>query len=404
MQYMEKELAQLSSSCSNLNEEAPNTAAYGTNHGGHFIDRLQGVGFLSIIEYARGKPKISTSRNFTVDLAYESNKATATSKGVRFGEILRSSLCKESPLRAWCDETRTYEAVVQRKIATNLPSLLSLSCCCAGRGSKAGNQSRGLRYWQHEDSQNWLPEFIKISIEMDRSITVKELAVQEDGTEEWMTFEQNIPLSDSLLGEEVPQQRIEKSYQLDAVVSFIRTNSGDPASKATCEGHHVVHVRAPVDFEGKLLAKQLRQIDKCEKDTSNNGDESLDAAAMDNITLVSDIPLEERRNQVQEQIRKLQEKDDSNSDQWLLLNGFVVTKIDNSDDIRSFNAKFKEPSIVLFREITSDGERNNEVAAKNNADPSMAEALPREKTVPVSVMKTTSISNGCGPQLANSGK
>ena len=38
----------------------------------------------------------------------------------------------------------------------------------------------GLRFWQQEDSRNWLPEFIEIQIEIDKSIMVKELVVSDD--------------------------------------------------------------------------------------------------------------------------------------------------------------------------------------------------------------------------------
>ena len=163
---MERELGQLGSRTSTEQQAQPVNNA----NQGHLIDRMQGIGFLSIIEYARGKPKISTSRAFTVDMAYDQKLSSKTSSPVvRFGEILRFSLCKEAPLRAWCEETRSYEAVVQRKIATSLPSLLSLSCCCAGRKA----DTHGLQFWQQEDSRNWLPEFIEIQIEKDERTRCK---------------------------------------------------------------------------------------------------------------------------------------------------------------------------------------------------------------------------------------
>ena len=157
---MERELGQLGSGTST--EQQAQTVNNANQ--GHLIDRMQGIGFLSM-----GKPKISTSRAFTVDMAYDQKLSSKTSSVVRFGEILRFSLCKEAPLRAWCEETRSYEAVVQRKIATSLPSLLSLSCCCAGRKA----DTHGLQFWQQEDSRNWLPEFIEIQIEKDERTRCK---------------------------------------------------------------------------------------------------------------------------------------------------------------------------------------------------------------------------------------
>ena len=121
MQYIEREVGQL------LSLPLPSEVT----SQGQFIDKLQGINSISVIEYVNGKPKISTSRSLTVDMSYDGRQG---GKALRFGEILRFSLCKASPLRAWCDETRSYEAVLNHKIAISLPSLLSLSCCCAKSG------------------------------------------------------------------------------------------------------------------------------------------------------------------------------------------------------------------------------------------------------------------------------
>ena len=361
----------------------------------HLIDRLQGVNFLSVIEYSQGKPKISTSRGLMIDLSYNPK---LSGSNVRFGEILRYSLCKEAPLRAWCEETRSYEAVVQRKIATSLPSMLSLSCCCAGRRV----DTAGLQFWQREDATNWLPERIEIQIETDRSISVKELVTNDDGKEEWMTSEEKLPLSGSFFEghKEVWPQilPIKKSYRLDAVISFIRTRNPDPTSDSTsssiAEGHHVVHVRAPTDLKRKLLTKQLQQIEMC---ISGEDDSS---PSEQHTTLVSDIQLPERRYVVKKELAKL-DGEDTGTD-WLLLNGFVVTP-STADDVRSFNAKFKEPSIVLYREVSGSDSGKEAV----NIDPSKdlsAAAFRAPKIVSPSIMGTESISsNGAGPMLSISG-
>jgi hypothetical protein len=330
MQYIEREIGQL------LSETSGQNSSENANQG-HLIYRLQGIRFLSVIEYAMGKPKVSTSRDLTVDLAYDQKlfqskvEKSHPKTIIRFGEVLRFSLCKEAPLRAWCEEARLYEAVVQRKIATNLPSLLSLSCSCAGRKTELG-----LQFWQQQGSQNWLPEYIEIQIETDNSITVKELAVNEDGEEEWMTFERKLALPESIfdaLEQEIPQDLpIKKSYRLDAVISFIRTNSSASNDASQLEGHHVVHVRTPTDFEVESLHRQLHRIEKSLDD--------LNAAPNKDMTLMTDISLEEQRKHIEDQIEILKEKGES--DQWVLLNGFVVTRV-NTDDVRSFNAEFKEP-------------------------------------------------------------
>ncbi len=275
-----------------------------------------------------------------MDLAYDQKMYQRVEKAlpkaiIRFGEVLRFSLCKKAPLRAWCDETRSYEAVIQRKIATNLPPLLSLSCCCAG-----GKAELGLQIWQQQDCQNWLPEYIEVHIESDKSVTVKELAINEDGEEEWMIFEGKLTLPKSVFdasGMKTSQDCvIKKSYRLDAVISFIRTNScaasGATNDVSQLEGHHVVHVRTSSDFETEMLNRQLYRIEELLDD--------LNAAPSAQITRMSGTSFEELRRHLEDQREMLKEK--GGKDQWLLLNGFVVTRVD-ADDVRSFNAKFKEP-------------------------------------------------------------
>ena len=149
VQYIEKELGKMT----DLHNSMPLKPPESINQG-DMIDQLQGIKFLSVIEYHKGhgKPKISSSRALTVDLTYGYD--VRQSRSTKFSHILRFSLCKEAPMRAWSEEERSYKKVVQRKIATSLPSLLSLSCCCAGRRVDAEG---GLQFWQQEDSRNWLP-------------------------------------------------------------------------------------------------------------------------------------------------------------------------------------------------------------------------------------------------------
>lgn len=60
---------------------------------GQVIDKLQGIGFLTVIEFAKGAPKISLSRSLTIDLAYDQRLIKRNSSSfVRFGEIFTSLL------------------------------------------------------------------------------------------------------------------------------------------------------------------------------------------------------------------------------------------------------------------------------------------------------------------------
>ena len=361
MQYIDKELTQLLAASS----DAPISE-------GKLVDRLQGLSFVSIVDFTSGNgaPKLSTSRNTIVDLEYNPRLHARESDIVRFGEILRYSLCKEAPLRAWCEETREYEQVLQRKFATSLPQVLSLSCCCAGTGA---GKSFGMEIWQ-QDVPNWLPLRVEVCIAADKSITVKELAAAgPESGEEWLTFESGLTLSEQLARaweSEISPGHSEPaaiSYRLDAVVSFVRCRSGES------EGHHVVHIRKPSkNIELDALRRQLKRVDECLKEESNPS------------TLVSGVPLQERLEILRDTIKKTGSDGDANGDdEWLLLNGFVVTRV-TSEDARSFCASFKEPVIVVY----------SSVEQTDALQPLSPPASPRVSEL---AMDTLSISNGKGP-------
>jgi hypothetical protein len=352
-QFLDKELVQL---------EKPNV-----------IDELQGIDFVSIIEYSSSstKPKISTNRSMTLDLSYDEKWKGASA--ARFSDVLRFSLCKETPLRAYSEENRAYEPVIQRKIATRLPAVLALSCCCAG------SKDSGLQFWQNKDVQNWLPERIEVQIEADNSITVKELVEDLDGNEEWITSSRKLSLPPYLV-EQFPADSsqslpVRKSYSLDAVLSFVRGSSAN-------SGHHVVHIRAPQGVTKQTLLRQLRKIEECIT-------EEIDTQQQ--MTLVADITsaLKTRKDEVLNKLCDVEEriKNGHNEDSdWLLLNGLRVTKT-LVDDARSFGGNFKEPCIVIFREIDEDD----------------SEGVNNESLVSLSAMDTVSLSNGCGPLIDSSG-
>jgi len=370
MHYMDKEIEQSSDANSDP-----------TSHSS-LIDPIQGINFVSVIEYSTGKPKVSSSRALTVDLCYDHklyNKAE-TSLNVRFGDILRFSLCKEVPLRAWCDESSSYESVIQRKIATSLPKLLSLSCCCAG---KLGYKN-GLQFWKQRDKRNWLPEYIEVEIALDRSVVVRELVSRDDENEEWVEFKQSHPLSSSIFdnvddGFKYPTT---KKYQLDAVCSFIRNNGSE-----SIEGHHVIHVRAPKNLECQALRRQIINLEKfiagreIESRATEGGGKDCH---MTIASRVSSSTLQQRKLKLQQQLETAlrgHSEDAKERCEWLLFNGFVVTKTTH-DDVRSFTANFKEPSLVLFREID---DVNTIKCPTDVRDQAYVE-------IPTSVMNTTSIS------------
>jgi hypothetical protein len=225
----------------------------------------------------------------------------------------------------------------------------------------------------------------EIQIEQDRSISVIELAADQDGNEEWITSNRKLhsSLPSSLCralssSEKLP---IKKSYQLQAVISFVRGKT------RTHDDYHVVHVKAPQEIEKRTLKRQLSKLDECISTKEEKSGET------EQLNLVGDVSLSVmklRRELVLKKLSSIEEntKDGKTStDDWLLINGLKVTKT-SADDARSFCGTLKEPSIVIFREIDK----------KAKVD----ESLEANVEVPVDVMDTVSLSNGCGPLCGSS--
>ena len=86
----------------------------------NFIDSLKGIDSVSMNHFINnpGSLSITCTRSYTLELSYDyflgKNNAP---KLPAFGDLLQYSLCKDARLRAWCDDTKSYETVVQRKVS-----------------------------------------------------------------------------------------------------------------------------------------------------------------------------------------------------------------------------------------------------------------------------------------------
>lgn len=174
---------------------------------------------------------------------------------------------------------------------------------------------------------------------------------------------------------------VKKSYELQAVISFVRGKT------RTHDDYHVVHVKAPRSLAKQTLLRQLQKIDecilekeRCDKEQQMSVVAGITLEAMNQITLVTDIALESLTARKEQVLKKLASLEDQSEEDWLLINGLKVTRT-TSDDARSFCGSLKEPSIIIFREV----ENQNEVE------------VVKESLVPVDVMDTVSYSNGSGP-------
>lgn len=363
------------------------------------LDSLGGMDFVSINEFISGSspPSESTTRHLTVELAYDYFFGPDFNSETKpcFGDVLQRNLSKETRLRAWNGASKSYETIVQRKIATSLPSILSLSANCAGR-----KEDEGLALWRGEESSNghWLPEMIEVEIEEDGSVVVREQILDESGSKKWKECQGTGSLPDAISTMVVEHTKSglarRRLYRLDAVVSLIR----DDIDRACPEevrasdvpvGHHVLHVRVTKDTNQRILQQQ-----KVELKRYLAAESKRDVTDMTVLGLrTTNDTLQKRGEYVNERLKALEQNDAPGND-WILVNGFAVSKT-FIEDAQAFHVKFKEPSLVVFRVVDYD-----DSIKPNIRKPKILENL--DVRVPNESIRTTSITNGArSPYYAN---
>lgn len=357
--------------------------------GSKIIDGLHGFNFVSINEFITGSgpPSTSKHRALTIDFSYDPFVKGA--RKAKFGEVLHHALSKESPLRAWCAETRSYETVVQRKIATSLPTVLVISCCCAGKRNE-----EGLSIWRTNAPENghWLPEMVEIEITDSGNVIVREWTEEAGSCERvWMECKRSSQLPSSIadiVTSSLSSVRKHR-YRLDVVLSFVRDDmdaatieqlSLSPSEEAN--GHHVLHARIPFCYKRRALDNQRAQAHRV---VSTMESASKDAARDAKLTLTSGTNPEVFRKRIEDVDQKLESLDQSN-DEWVLFNGFVVSST-VVEDARAFHMPFKEPCLVIFRAI-DDNTKSKTENKKDEAEPTK---------IPTSVIRTRSLSTGRPP-------
>jgi len=312
----------------------------------NLIDSLQCMNSVSLNEFITGSgpPSVSSTRSYTVDLAYDAflSKSGDVSALPHFGDVLRYSLCKDVRLRAWCQATKSYETVVQRKIITSLPKILSLSCACAGN-----NGEDRLPLWRNtqQGDDHWLPEIVEVEIEKNGNIITRQLIGGGENEKEWKVFSGS-KLSESVCNalrkatsKDLKSGTRSARYRLDGVLSFVQDSEAEKEQGRG--GHHVLHMRVPKAYKKHTYESQIEKTKNCVTDDSH-------------LTLVSDVTSDEfsaRIKRVEQELNDL--KDEGPEDEWVLFNGPVVTKT-IVEDAMAFHVKFKEPCIIIFRQIDAD--------------------------------------------------
>jgi len=354
------------------------------------LDPSTAMEFVSINEFISGSdpPSDTTTRVMTVDLTYDNflREDDAAQSNVRFGDVLQRSLCKETRLRAWSQGSKSYETIVQRKIAASLPPILSLSCACAGR-----KDEEGLKFWRTTSgNEHWLPEQIEVEIGDTGAVIVREL-VTDGGTGEGIWVEcsskKELPLSISdILKRTRNASSLRKlRYQLAAVLSMVRDDLDknppellDLVQDDEAFGHHILHMRVNKDYKKHVLAQQIEEL---EKHLSAASDEVVSDLTM--MGRLDDVNVKRRLELAKERLDQLEKSEAG--DEWVLFNGYVVSNT-IIEDARAFHNRFKEPCMVVYRSV----------------DPPMEEIpVLGRMNLPAAVMNTFSLTNGMRSPLAD---
>jgi PAB-dependent poly(A)-specific ribonuclease subunit 2 len=344
------------------------------------MDSLSGIDFVSINQFISGSSPSSQSstRALTLDLAYEFFSKDER-KSIRFGEVLQHAFCRETRLRAWNAKSKAYETIIQRKIVTSLPKMLTLACSCAGR-----KEEDGLWAWRtDEDGRQWLPEFIEVELKGDGNVLVKEYAKDGDG-ETWTTFEGKSPLPESissLVSDSANGAKLR--YRLDAVLSFVRDDT-EASGNDENPGHHVLHARVALDDKCRLMKRQQEEAAKM----------ALHKPDSTKLVLTSNTDPEVFRNRSEnaaKSIMALKNEASDDSNEWVLFNGFVVSST-VVEDARAFHSAFKEPCLVVFRAVSLVDDPDKK--AKVNK-PESATAV--SSGIPQSVMNARSFTSNKAP-------
>ena len=350
------------------------------------LDSLHGTDFVSVNEFITGSGETSqsTARAMTVELAYDSFREVT--EPIRFGQVLQQALCRETRLRAWNQKSKSYETIVQRKIATSLPQILSLSCACAGR-----KEEDGLKRWRSTlaAEDHWLPEFIEVELADGGGVIVKECQAKE---KKWQTFEESstIPETVSKLVMEKRASATDRKYRyrLDAVVSFIRDDmDSNPDCEMEASGHHVVHVRVPKAYKQHLLSEQHKEVTSLSSTDWSNSKMFVTDKTWDTKNFT------ERAERVQNSLSTLEGDEASTESSWLLANGYVVSDT-VIEDARAFHVPFKEPCLIVYSAMDPDEDEHS----KEDVDIEPSAALTRP--IPRDVMETRSITDGRPPKQA----
>ena len=374
------------------------------------VDTLSGIDFVSINEFisGTGPPTQSTTRHLTVEFAYD-NFFSSENKNDKpsFGDVLQYNLFRASRLRAWSTTSKSYETIVQRKIATSLPSILSISASCAGRKGEPG-----INLWQQTlENGRWLPEMVDVEIDVDGLVIVREL-VHDDtsGIDTWKECRGSGSISESV------KQLVKnctsvggartRRYRLDAVLSMVRDDMDRscPEEVRAMEidgpfGHLVLHARVRRDMKKRIIQQQRDCIQSYV--STDPVQDDLTLAGRDANKELFQKRLHDAEQRLATCADAVSEQNVNDGDSWVVVNGFVVSNTD-VQDVRTFDVPYKEPLLVVFRAVDSDNVTTKEKSKSKPTKPRSESPTTLNDRIPLDVIRTASITNNAkSPYSAN---
>eukprot|EP00520_Triparma_pacifica_P017671 CAMPEP_0118652152 /NCGR_PEP_ID=MMETSP0785-20121206/11163_1 /TAXON_ID=91992 /ORGANISM="Bolidomonas pacifica, Strain CCMP 1866" /LENGTH=1394 /DNA_ID=CAMNT_0006544645 /DNA_START=18 /DNA_END=4199 /DNA_ORIENTATION=+ len=358
------------------------------------VEILQGFDFASTNSFITGSgpPTTRNTRALTVELHYDSfigRKISADKVNSSFSELLLDTLCRETRLRAWCNETKSYETILQKKQIVTLPVILSIQCSCAG-------DDEGIKMWRQKNAAGglWLPQFIEIYVNKD-GLIVKEWMEDENGLGKWkiagggVDAEAEPPPSKEAIPNveeehdptKTPASKkkskvghtARRRYELISCVSYIK--NADDEEEDDFTGNHIAHVKVPNSYKIRVLERQLVEVKNCIatmiESSVEEVTEELTFAEINNSSSPSSPGTKKKRkkkinmtNTSRLKVEKLQERQkvleeqleteiDLEDGKWTLFNGFVV-KDSKVQQVRDFQEDWREPCLICYRLIEDD--------------------------------------------------
>ena len=164
-------------------------------------------------------------------------------------------------------------------------------------------------------------------------------------------------------------------------------------------GHLVLHARVRRDMKKRIIQQQRDCIQSyVSKDPVQD---DLTLAGRDANRELFQKRLHDAEQRLATCADAVSENDVNDGDNWVIVNGFVVSDTD-VQDVRTFDVPYKEPLLVVFRAVDSDNVTTKEKSKSKPTKPRSESPTTLYDRIPLDVIRTASITNNAkSPYSAN---